>query len=629
MMLGFELTVVRPSTSTSEATTTAPTTSSSSLEASAPLAESVGSVLSSFTSKVASTFSSLAPAASTMETGTAMSDDLKRWQAKLTRASDKGAEDLAERIAEIASDHMRYSVQGHGAALVTELEEMSSSAIVSLKAEIVEEVSSLGEDGTAEEQVAAYDTIHQAIRTAGKSIKDKAQEVRTWKHKSNVDLESLVQAASESTLDVIDGIRDLGLQEIGLRWAALDHATYQDWAEYHKLKKTIDDWRAKVSDVASEHEGIKQAKTAADEMEDGGMAVAQDVAKELSSLRDVAKWKIHARDATDDFTPRTLPAAAALLGQKAMSKVNSAVDGVAGTTSSQSAAESIMSAGIESASSMAARMSEAVADPISETAAESTMSFAGEASRAATYASEAIVDPILKYASMPIVSSASSMGSTFSSSTSKLSSAALSSASPPTSSLGEATDALASSDLSAISSAVSGMGPLGSLSASASSIFVAADADAPPLSSSSPSSSAESILSAASEGVVPQGNSIMAAIDQARSTASSAVLHGLTSSSPSAASSAGTNIVPDAASGAASVVTSIGEGATSFVSAASASISTAATLAPSAAQSGARSAYEDVVDGAASASESILSRVRDAGSVYETVTETLRQAAHV
>lgn len=532
-----------------------------------------------------------------------MTEELKRWQAKFARASDKGAEDLAERIGEITSSQISHSAEGYGAALVTELEESSHSALSALRAEILNAVSKLPEESTDVHHAEAYETVRAAIRSAGNVIKNKAQELRMWKLKYKSDLDSLLQAASESTLDVIDGIRDLGLQEIGMRWASMDHATYQDWAEYHKLKKTMDDWRVKVSDVASKHPGVAAAKSAAEQIEDQGMGIAQDAAEELARLKDVARWKIDAKDDTENFDTRQLPAAAARLGQKVMEKVNSVGEAVMGTTSSQGMAESIISAATESAASAVSIASQAVIDPVHDAAASILESISDSAINLATSLSASASSVI-----EPVVQSASSDATALLSSGSSYVKPVVSSAIDTDA---EATELSSSSLLSAMSVAAS-LAPaadddvsIASSLSSAASSLAASGASLPSSLSSSLTSNIESIISAADRAAGPKARSIISSIEEVRSSASSVVSasssEGWIASVASRATSEGssfTNRVVSTASSAATVGSSIGAGA-----------------------------MDDIIDSAALASESIKSMVEEAGSAYETATRSLTEAS--
>ncbi len=151
----------------------------------------------------------------------------------------------------------------------------------------------------------------------------------------------MVSAAAESTLDVLDSIRDLGLQEIGMRWAYLDGVTYKDWAKYHEMKQTFDEWRVEVEAVAKDHEGLKSSKEKSEEVESRGMSVAEEAAKQLARLKEVGKWKIQAKDDGDDFSTKYMSAAVAAAAQKLAEKAKLASEHVIST--SQGTVESIVS----------------------------------------------------------------------------------------------------------------------------------------------------------------------------------------------------------------------------------------------------------------------------------------------
>lgn len=336
-----------------------------------------------------STASSAMISSSTVSEPINVTEELKRWQTKFARASDQGAEDLARRVADVASNHKSHHIEGLGAALVTELEDVSSSAQSDLKSAILSSVQGLPGDASDADQSDAYDALRTHIRTQGNKIKDKAQELRLWKLNSNNELTNLLSESSSSTLSVLDGIRDLGLQEIGMRWASSDHITYEDWTQYHKLKQSFHDWRETVVAVVTNHAGVAAARTQAEDLEDTGMSIASNSAAELARLKDVARWKIHAQDSSDDFTSRKLPAAAARLGQKIMSKASA----VTGIPSSQNMAESIISAATSSAESAASEVSWSLSlgrDSASSAASNSASSLAA----AVTGSSSGIADTI-------------------------------------------------------------------------------------------------------------------------------------------------------------------------------------------------------------------------------------------
>lgn len=278
-----------------------------------------------------------------------IAEDLKIWQEKFATASDKGADDLMNRVDQIISQQISSQVHGVGQALVIQLEEASDKALGSLKTTIHRTIASLPEDATDEDLNSANENVRTAIRSAGKVIRDKAQSLRAWKLKYDEQTESLVKAASDSTLGVMDSIRDLGLQEIGLRWASMDGVTYKDWSEYHALKKTFEELRRKVEGAAEKNEGLTTAKKEGDAVELRGMTVAENAAKELSRLKDVANWKIGARDMNDNWNSEPIFAGGTKL---------SGGNVVSGDTLGAKQ-------GLMSASSLSSKASEGVVDPIS------------------------------------------------------------------------------------------------------------------------------------------------------------------------------------------------------------------------------------------------------------------------
>jgi hypothetical protein len=228
--------------------------------------------------------------------------DLKTWQEKFAKAADKGAEDLQERVKEITSRQIDSQAHVVGKAHLIRLEETASKSIGNLKEQINDAVKGLSDEADEKDEDATYEEILKDIRAAGSTVREKAQAVRTWKQKYDNDTVSLVQAALQSTYNVIDNIRDLGLQEIGMRWAWMEGVTYQDWSKYHDLKSTFDEWRNGVEKVALDHTGLKSAREEGEAIQESGMETAEKAAKELARLKEVARWKVASRDSSDDFS---------------------------------------------------------------------------------------------------------------------------------------------------------------------------------------------------------------------------------------------------------------------------------------------------------------------------------------
>ncbi len=249
-------------------------------------------------------------------------------------------------------------MEGVGRALVIQLEQTSESEGRILQSNIIKIVQSLPTEPTEKQLEEAEQDLSSAVKRAGLAVKGKAQALRSWKQDYDQETVSLVTAALESTLQVVDNIRDLGLQEIGMRWAWMEGVTYKDWSRYHALKETFDEWRSEIEKIARDHEGLKHAKEAGDDLESRGMAVAEEAAKDLSRLKEVGKWKIHAQDSSDDFSSRRVPAAAASASRKVLDKASEVRESMIGV--SQGTRGSVVSAATEAVVDAASSVSSVV-----------------------------------------------------------------------------------------------------------------------------------------------------------------------------------------------------------------------------------------------------------------------------
>ncbi|CAI7589461.1 unnamed protein product [Penicillium discolor] len=231
--------------------------------------------------------------------------DLERWQGKFALAADKGIEDLEERIGEIVSALVASSANSHGQSLSTALQLVSAEQLSSIRQRINELADSMPEEDAPEIEESTKDLLVRDIRTSAISVRDRAHALREWSISFEDELVRRATAAVNSTLDVLDSIRDLGLQEIGMRWAWMDGVTYKDWAKYHALKAQLEEWRNEIRNVGMNHKSVSDARAVASDILDQGMHEAEQAARELVRLKDVGIWKIAAREVSDDFETRT------------------------------------------------------------------------------------------------------------------------------------------------------------------------------------------------------------------------------------------------------------------------------------------------------------------------------------
>ncbi|KAF4632072.1 hypothetical protein G7Y89_g6058 [Cudoniella acicularis] len=275
--------------------------------------------------------------------------DLRTWQEKFAKAADEGSDDLDERMTEITERLIKNQAHGVGNALIVQLEETVKSSLKTLKTSIISIVKNSNESEDSEEE------LNTAVRKAGVAIKEKAQAVRTWRQSFDRETNSLISQTASDTFEILDHIRDLGLQEIGMRWAWTDGITHKDWAKYHKLKTKFDEWRYDVENVVTEHPGLGNARAASEEVENRAMEIAENAAAELSRLKETGRWKLSTGDSSDDFSTKQMPAAAAVAGQKIIQKAKDVKEAVA--PSSQGTVESVVSVASSSLEEVASSIS--------------------------------------------------------------------------------------------------------------------------------------------------------------------------------------------------------------------------------------------------------------------------------
>lgn len=276
-------------------------TSSSSAETSR-----ISSAPSSTTSstETSSVQTSLSPAEKEAQGREKITSDLRVWQQKFAVAAEKGAEDLREQVGDIVGSHIASGTRSHGESLATALDTVVTDGLSTVKSRINSLAESLPQEDVPEDEAKAQDELLRDIKQAAVVIRERAQAMREWHRSFDEELQHRVSTAINSTLDILDSIRDLGLQEIGMRWAYMDAVSYKDWAKYYSLKAQFDDWKSDISKVGLQHGKLEEARNMSNELLEGGMKVAENTAKELARLRDVGKWKIAAREASGDFETR-------------------------------------------------------------------------------------------------------------------------------------------------------------------------------------------------------------------------------------------------------------------------------------------------------------------------------------
>ncbi|KAL1874229.1 hypothetical protein Daus18300_003593 [Diaporthe australafricana] len=321
-----------------------------------------------------------------------VAEDLKAWQEKYAKAADEGAAEIDDRIEEIAKRMIERQASTMGKSLVKQLEETVDTELATLKSGIQGIVSEVKSDSESPE--AAQEKVTAAVRKAGLEIKDKSQDVRNWRTNYEREIEISVTKFAEDHFKILDSIRDLALQKIGMKWAWMDGVTYKDWAKYHLLKERFDEWQSELKNLITSHPGLESAQNEGLAIEGQAMELAQSAAKELASLKMVAGWKTIALDDSNEFDPEaTRVAAEEREKAAAASEAESAAEDSV-STEDETAATSIqdsVSGAAEDVKSVVSAASE-TAESIIEEASASVATESGSETPEVVAASSAVLE---------------------------------------------------------------------------------------------------------------------------------------------------------------------------------------------------------------------------------------------
>lgn len=225
--------------------------------------------------------------------------DLKDWQERYAKAADEGAAEIEDRVEEISKRMIRRNARTTGKALLEQLQGSIVSELLTLRHDILDIVGDVSKGNASPDE--GREQITSVVRRAGMVIKEKAQEVRSWRENYEAELQNAVTIAAENHFRILDSIRDLAIQKIGMKWAWMDGITYRDWQKYHLLKDRFDEWHGDLEKLIVTHPGLEAAQSEGANIEDEAMKLAQSAAKELGRLKQVASWKLVATDITDEF----------------------------------------------------------------------------------------------------------------------------------------------------------------------------------------------------------------------------------------------------------------------------------------------------------------------------------------
>lgn len=246
-----------------------------------------------------------------------VAEDLELWQGKFTKAAEESAEEIEGRVQDIADRLIKEEAGVVGKSHLTKLDETVKTELSDLKKNLISILEKHRDAGAKTDASRLEEEVANAVRASGLKIRDQAQAIRTWRQKYEEETEAAVTAIAQEHISILESIRDLALQKLGMKWAWMDGVTYKDWQKYHQLRARLDEWTDDLKVLVTTHPSLPKVQTAGADIENEGMAVAAEAAQELGSLKQVAAWKAIAGDYTDDFDASTMKLAAEAAEKKA------------------------------------------------------------------------------------------------------------------------------------------------------------------------------------------------------------------------------------------------------------------------------------------------------------------------
>lgn len=245
-------------------------------------------------------------------------NDLFLWSSKFSASSVKTLADLKSTIDEISDKAYSKKVKDVGNEILS-LQKLVDNGFITLKAEIQSLTRDLTPESTPEEKEAARESLIAATRRLGTEIRDKTQQIRKEAELYLAKVYDDVSEAADQHLEVLDGINEMGMQELGMKWAWMDYVSYKDWAKYHDLKKEMKESRTAIIRSAEANDKLQEiTHWVENEWEGKATDIAKHAAEELKRIKKIGKRKFELADASEDFSDSIIPVVVQKAGQQVL-----------------------------------------------------------------------------------------------------------------------------------------------------------------------------------------------------------------------------------------------------------------------------------------------------------------------
>ncbi|KAF3933864.1 hypothetical protein ABW19_dt0202196 [Dactylella cylindrospora] len=132
------------------------------------------------------------------------------------------------------------------------------------------------------------------VGTTFSNIESKKAEITRHTQGFLMDTYQNTAKIVDAALADMDSVLDIGMQELGMKWAWTDGITYKDWAQYHELKKTFGNIKTKVIRAGQGHKKLREVTDYAKSIDDAAEDIVKAAHVEIDALEKAGREKLEA-----------------------------------------------------------------------------------------------------------------------------------------------------------------------------------------------------------------------------------------------------------------------------------------------------------------------------------------------
>ncbi|KAK6501764.1 hypothetical protein TWF481_009591 [Arthrobotrys musiformis] len=211
--------------------------------------------------------------------------DLESWGTRFDEAGVKASADVVSQLDELCGKVMKE----HSA--------LSTEILTDLEARIEKEYKDFEQglgsllDSPAETKYALIGYDGLVGRTVS-NLRDKQTQIKGRTQELLMDTYQTTAKIVDAALAEMDSAHDIGMQELGMKWAWMDGVTYKDWAKYHELKKAFGALKTKVIRSGQSHKGLREVTDYAKSIDDAAADVLKVARTEVVKLEKLGRQRL-------------------------------------------------------------------------------------------------------------------------------------------------------------------------------------------------------------------------------------------------------------------------------------------------------------------------------------------------